>query len=156
MKNSQKKLPIANCRLPIERQNTVVFSTSKSRASSRSAFTLIELLTVIAIIAVIAAFTLVVVTGVKKTAQINVAKAELGQIENALDDYKAQYGVYPPSNPGNPPGVLPPSRLNPLYYELSGVYPTNKPTSGYQTLDGAAFISQSSYQTAFIRAPHQY
>lgn len=116
---------------------------------SRAAFTLIELLVVIAIMAIIAGFMLVVVHGLKITQSKHIATAELGQIESALEDYKAKYGVYPPSN-ANPPGTytlpLTNSLLPQLYYELSGV--TNN-GAYFVTLDGSARIRVQDVQSAF-------
>jgi prepilin-type N-terminal cleavage/methylation domain-containing protein len=107
-------------------------------------FTLVELLTVIAVIAVIAGFTLVVVTGIKKTEYINAATAEMMQLETALDNYQHKYGAYPPSNAG----AL--ALTNTLYYELSGVTLSNiNNVLTYTTLDGASSITQPNYKTAF-------
>jgi prepilin-type N-terminal cleavage/methylation domain-containing protein len=149
MKNTTKELPVANFRLPVERQNGLFFPTSivnrKSQIVNRRGFTLIELLVVIAIMAVLAALTFGILGGVHKTASIGAASAELGQLNNALDNYKAKYGSYPPSNPNASPLV------NTLYYELSGVTvnSANSADPKYTTLDGACTIDQTSYQNAF-------
>jgi prepilin-type N-terminal cleavage/methylation domain-containing protein len=100
----------------------------------RRAFTLIELLVVISIMGILAAFTIPVLKGVKRTQYRNTARAELEQIATALERYKAAYGAYPPSNPGNP-------LRNPLYFELSG---TTNDNINYTTLDGTAQISVGS------------
>lgn len=105
----------------------------------RRGFTLIELLVVISIMAILAALTLLVLNSVKGPQYTKVAEAELAQIACALDEYKAQYGVFPPSNPKNP-------MLNPLYYELLGV--TNS-SGNYVTLDQAASVPVSGYASAF-------
>ena len=116
---------------------------ANSALRTASAFTLIELLTVIAVMAVLAGLTLVVVGGIAKTKYRNVATAELHQIENALEDYKAKYGVYPPSN-ANANGMLWPQ----LYYELSGVAKNGAGTA-YTNLQGGAQINTSDVPTAF-------
>lgn len=101
-------------------------------------FSLIELLVVISIISILAGFTLVVLSGISKTRARSTATAELSQIEGALEDYKAKYGVYPPSNPGLG-GIL----LPPLYYELIGV--TN--TGGYfKSLDNSGQLPAAPAQ----------
>ncbi len=105
-------------------------------------FTLIELLVVISIMALIAAFTLPVLTAVKRQQYLKVASAELKGIEMALDNYKAKYGVYPPSNPHLTPAV------NTLYYELSGVT-NNIANKSYTTLDSACTITETDYGNAF-------
>jgi prepilin-type N-terminal cleavage/methylation domain-containing protein len=111
-----------------------------SLPSRRRAFTLIELLVVISIIGIIAGFTLVVFKSVGKSRKIAVAKAELAQLQIALDNYKAKYGVYPPGNEFGEP------KLNQLYYELSG---TVKSGLNYVTLDGSANIPIASVSGAF-------
>jgi prepilin-type N-terminal cleavage/methylation domain-containing protein len=110
-----------------------------SRAGAAGAFTLVELLVVISIIAVLAAFVITGLAGVSKTKSINTAKAELAQIQTALDDYKTQYGSYPPGNPLN-------YRVVPLYYELLGV--TNH-AGTYYTLDNASQVLLSDYNSTF-------
>ncbi len=116
----------------------------KSQIVNASAFTLIELLTVIAVMGVLAALLLPVVGGIARTKYRNIATAEMNQIENALEDFKAKYGVYPPSN-ANPTGTYAQPQTNAdfpqLYYELSGV--TNNGTV-YKTLDGAAQIQNNN------------
>src|SRR3989442_11771901 len=75
------------------------------------AFTLIELLVVIAVIAILATL-IFPVTGAVYAARTKArAKAELAEIETAIERYKDKRGHYPPDNPGNPV-------LNQLYYEL--------------------------------------
>jgi prepilin-type N-terminal cleavage/methylation domain-containing protein len=111
--------------------------------SRRGGFTLVELLVVISIIAVLAALTLTVMPGVAKRQKISIAQAELQQIETALENYKAKYGVYPPGNPTN-------ALVNPLFYELSGV--TNVIIDGnpsYQTLDAASTVTVNNFIAAF-------
>jgi prepilin-type N-terminal cleavage/methylation domain-containing protein len=128
MKITREKLSTAAGRLP----------------ANRAAFTLIELLVVIAIMAVLAGFILVVVTQIKKKEYTSVAAAEMAQIEQALEDYKNQYGVYPPSNPANP-------LTNTLYYELSGVFATNiSATPMYETLDNASTVPTADFSGAFF------
>jgi prepilin-type N-terminal cleavage/methylation domain-containing protein len=102
-------------------------------------FTLIELLVVIAIMAIIAGLLLAVTAGVKKLQDVKMAQSELEQIKSALDNYKTQYGFYPPANPLNP-------AVNQLYYELSGVSANG---GNYQTLDGASTIAVTAYVSTF-------
>jgi prepilin-type N-terminal cleavage/methylation domain-containing protein len=106
----------------------------------RRAFTLIELLVVISIIAVLAALIIPVAGSVIKARKIKVVQAELQQIETALENYKAKYGVYPPGNPTN-------SLVNQLYYELSGV--ATNASGNYQTLDAAYTISTNGFIETF-------
>ena len=102
----------------------------------RRAFTLIELLVVISVIGVLAGLFLTSMTGIKKKQYISTAQAEMARIETALDNYKAKYGVYPPSNQNATNVYLPlndRSQFSQLYYELSGT--TNTGTA-YLSLDG--------------------
>jgi prepilin-type N-terminal cleavage/methylation domain-containing protein len=105
----------------------------------RRAFTLVELLVVISIIGVLAALIIPLAGSVARTKKINTAQAEMQQIETALENYKAKYGVYPPSNPTN-------AILNPLFFELSGVTNFN---GSYITLDGAMSVVTSDYPKEF-------
>jgi prepilin-type N-terminal cleavage/methylation domain-containing protein len=123
---------------------------SISLPSRRRAFTLIELLVVIAIIGVIAGLTLGVAKAVGKTRKLAVAKGELAQLQIALENYKAKYGVYPPGNQNTLSTPDDRVRLNQLYYELSG---TTKAVVGgvnsFVTLDSVANIPIASIGTAY-------
>jgi prepilin-type N-terminal cleavage/methylation domain-containing protein len=103
------------------------------------AFTLVELLVVISIIGVLAALILPVASSVGRVKKINTASAELQQIETALENYKAKYGVYPPSNPKSPV-------VNQLYYELTGVTNNN---GSYQPLDNNNSVPANHYGQQF-------
>jgi len=108
------------------------------------AFTLIELLTVIAIIGVLAAMLLTVLGGFTRYKYISAAKAELNQMETAIDNFHATYGAYPPS--GN--NVL----LTPLYYELLGTAPVTNSTGGiiaFTNLDGSGYLSTAAVSSVF-------
>jgi len=105
----------------------------------RRAFTLLELLAVISIIAVLAAFLLAGAGAFNKRQKINRTQAEMAKLELALDNYKAAYGFYPPSNPNN-------FLVSQLYYELLG---TTNNNGTYQTLDGSATINAADVPAAF-------
>jgi prepilin-type N-terminal cleavage/methylation domain-containing protein len=112
----------------------------KKNTAVRQAFTLIELLVVISIIAVLAAFTIPVMRTVKIRQYESHAQAEMGQIETAIESYKAAHGFYPPDSAN--------TLVNQLYYELEGTVfdPTN---SLYTTLDGSAQITANNVPLAF-------
>ena len=116
-------------------------------------FTLIELLVVIAIMAVLAGFTIPVLAGIKAAQYKKVARGELEQLQTALENYKAKYGVYPPSNQ-NPNGDYTPlndrSQFSQLYYELSGTsQATVAGVNSFVTLDGSSSIAATAVNTAY-------
>jgi len=116
----------------------------KLKTGNAGAFTLIELLVVISIIAILAAFIIPVISSVWRTAYINKTKAEMEQLETAIDGYKTAYNVYPPGNSLTPPNPL----VNPLYYELEGVTATN---GSFTTLDGSSTVNPSAFGvTGFV------
>src|ERR1035437_529754 len=94
------------------------------------AFTLIELLVVISVIGVLAALTFPAVSGVKLMVMRARAKAELVQLETAIERFNHKLGYYPPDNPGN-------WAVPPLYYELLG---TTNDGVYFRTLDGSTQI----------------
>ena len=119
---------------------------------ARGGFTLIELLVVISIMVLLASLTVSVLHGVAITKYRNVARAELGEIQTALERYKDQYGTYPPSN-ANAVGTYPTSSwpqtnslFPPLYYELCGV--TNNGRQ-FVTMDTIAAININDVPKAF-------
>jgi general secretion pathway protein G len=63
---------------------------------SRSGFTLIELLTVITVIMILAALVLGAAAFAGRKADEGRCQARLQTIKNALEDYKLDYGQYPP------------------------------------------------------------
>ena len=115
--------------------------TPEPETRNARGFTLIELLVVISIIGVLAGFTIPVLMSVKRQQYIKVARAELEQLQTALENYKAKYGVYPPSNKSNP-------KINDLFYELIGTTTPDK-GSTYQTLDGFSTIPVADLTNTF-------
>ena len=63
---------------------------------SQLGFTLLELLTVIAIIGILAAIALPALSGIRTRARIAATKAQLEQIEKALETYYGDWDTYPP------------------------------------------------------------
>ena len=110
----------------------------QSGPAGRNAFTLIELLVVIAIIAILAALLFPAFQSVKKNGIRNKTKAELRQVETAIESYKAKYGFFPPDNSTNV--------VNQLFYELQG---TALKGNVFETLDGRERIFAASVPAAF-------
>jgi prepilin-type N-terminal cleavage/methylation domain-containing protein len=65
------------------------------RRLSQKGFTLLELLVVISIIGVFSAVISINFNDVRKSARDDIRKADLQQLQVALELYKAQYGYYP-------------------------------------------------------------
>jgi prepilin-type N-terminal cleavage/methylation domain-containing protein len=118
-------------------------SYAQSIACRRPAFTLIELLVVIAVIATLAAFTIPVISGIKKRQFISSTQAQMNLIVTALESYKADHGYYPPCNTNN-------AITNQLYYELVGTA-TNVVAGNttYEPLDGSSGITQGNVPNYF-------
>jgi len=119
----------------------VTFHAPRStlHAPRSPAFTLIELLVVIAIIAILAALVIPISGAVTAARTKARAKAEMAQIETAIERYKLKLGHYPPDNPGKP-------EMNQLYYELAGT--TFDGTRFYKTLDGSVTLDINKLQGA--------
>ncbi len=118
---------------------------TQTPALRRAAFTLIELLVVIAVIAILAALLFPAFTGIKKNQKLSLAKAELAQLETAIENYKSKRGTYPPDNRNSP-------LINPLFFELKG---TLRAANGdYTTLDGSGKILAGEFATLFLNAPN--
>lgn len=101
----------------------------------RRAFTLMELLIVISIIAILAALIFPAGIAIKNKAALNKAKTELNEVAQMIEQYKLQFGYYPPDHPADPV-------LNTLYFELVGS--TYDPASKiYTSLDGAAKVTEA-------------
>ncbi len=65
--------------------------------AGREGFTLIELMIVIVIIAAIAGLLLPAIAGARRGARITEVRNEISQLESAISDFKATFGVEPPS-----------------------------------------------------------
>lgn len=111
-------------------------------APGSRAFTLIELLMVIAIIGILAGMVLVGGNTFVKKSRISRTRAELVQLETAIDNYKAFKGVLPPD------GKLS-CAVAPLFYELSGTMPVG---ATYQTLDGDDSLPTEQVKANFGRS----
>ena len=67
---------------------------------NRRAFTLVEMLTVIIIIGILASLMLVAFGAARTRARVMTIKTEISQLDTALENYRQQYGEYPPDFSG--------------------------------------------------------
>lgn len=113
---------------------------TQNTSSRRSvwAFTLIELLVVIAVMAVLAAMIFPAIGMIKVKAAIKRVDTQMKAIESAIENYKANVGVYPPENPNLP-------ALNPLYYELAGTTNVNGATVKFQSSSGIVIADVAGF-----------
>ncbi len=77
-------------------------SNLKRRTGEASGFTLIEILTVIAIITILASITMLVSGYARRMAVEERIRVEIRGMQAAIENYKAEYGAYPPVNLSNP------------------------------------------------------
>jgi len=106
----------------------------RSRQRLSRGFTLIELLVVIGVIVMLAGMSFPALVAVKTAQARTRARAELAQIETAIENYKTKLGFYPPDNSGSD------WTAHQIYYELMGTTVTN---GVYKTLDGSASTTTS-------------
>jgi prepilin-type N-terminal cleavage/methylation domain-containing protein len=116
-----------------------VIRNSSSRTNGPAGFTILELLIVITIIAVLAGLTIATMGYVSGKARRSRAEAEIAAISAALENYKADNGVYPSDTATD---ALVPTIGDPknyvdagvtLYQQLSGDQDKNPSTPGDDT-----------------------
>ena len=81
---------------PREHRTGKPVTCNLSPSTSRSAFTLVEVLVVIAIIGILAAIAVPAINGALTTAQNTVIRTEIQALSQAIEQYEQQYGDYPP------------------------------------------------------------
>lgn len=71
-------------------------TTNRKRANRGAGFTLVEILVVIVIIGLLAGITSTVLVSARNSARGAVVATQMAQLSMALDEYKNQFGEYPP------------------------------------------------------------
>jgi type II secretory pathway pseudopilin PulG len=142
--------------------SSFVIRHSSFRAAGASAFTVVELLIVMAIILILAGLTLATLSYVQKKGARSRAEAEIAAMSAALENYKADNGIYPRESTTdaldarNPiPSAYQPASLY-LYNQLAGA------SNGSRTpITKSYFIfkpnqlspSDQNHDVTFIRDP---
>jgi prepilin-type N-terminal cleavage/methylation domain-containing protein len=118
----------------------------KNRLAS---FTLIELLTVMAIIAILAALILAAGNGVMTKGMRNRASAEIQAMSAALEGYKTDNGIYPPTSSSS---TLLTNLATDVYFskEVDG---TQSGASGYYQINSEVLYQALSGQTNYADTP---
>ena len=100
----------------------------------RSAFTLVELMTAIAIIAILVGLIFGIAGYAMRKANQSRAVADMEKIKNALEEYRAVYGLYPANTVANDSTTWISNlwRHSPPFLVLKG---WNNPSSNYPALD---------------------
>ena len=71
-------------------------TTNRKRANRGAGFTLVEILVVIVIIGLLAGISSTVLVSARNSARSSVVSTQMAQLSMALDEYKNQFGEYPP------------------------------------------------------------
>ena len=124
------------------------------RRPDRGGFTLIELLLVLVILAVLAAIVVPNMTGKSEKARVAAAKADIANIELALDQFEIAAGRYPTTEEGLTALITPPASVrswegpylkkgmpvdpwgHPYVYRFPGQYNVGSPDVFSYGLDG--------------------
>ena len=139
-----------------------LFQNAPAPVRSRAAFTLLELLVVMSIIGILAGMVVGLAPAAATKMKEARVRAELQQLVTLIEAYKSRFGVYPPDGirrvavAGQGFQTLSNPALNPLFYELSGVYLTNATSAnGYfiprADADDGDGIRSAELQTWFGR-----
>ena len=106
-----------------------------------SGFSLIEMLVVFAVIGTIAALIVGLASRAATDGKRKRIRAEMAQLETAIESYHEKLGFYPPADPSRP-------QVNPLFYELTGTI-FDPATRQYTTVNGDETVRQTDIPGVF-------
>jgi type II secretory pathway pseudopilin PulG len=107
------------------------------------------MLAVIAIIAVLASLVVGLTSRASRAGRDSKVKVMRDQLVTAIEDFKSQYGYYPPDNRANFPQGWINAVTNPLYYELTGTIVDNTAPGKFFTPDRSEEITALTVQQYF-------
>src|SRR6266404_7798777 len=132
--------------------SSFVIRHSSFRGGTAFAFTIIELLVVIAIIIILAGLILSTVGYVQKKGARSRAEAEIAAMSAALENYKADNGIYPTdattnllkaNSDGDPTQSVYTNASLYLYKELSGDHDANRTVNASDDLSGNGVVPKT-------------
>lgn len=126
----------------------------KSWAQNQRGFTIVELLIVIVVIAVLAAVGLVAYNGVQQRARDTKRAADIDNVKDMLEIYKAQTGTYPAVCPGGDNAGCSLSLLStPLVPSYMPAIPSDPGSSTYHYVKGTGTESYAIYIQGYEARP---
>src|SRR5436190_16715316 len=142
--NPKRSFPVVNIRASdFGFPSSFVIRHSSFRERGSAAFTIIELLIVIAIIIILAGLILSTVGYVQKKGARSRAEAEIAAISAALENYKADNGIYPRDATATD-GLDPNASINFSKYQTASQYLYGQ-LAGDADFDGIADPNSKSY-----------
>lgn len=102
----------------------------KKVRNQQRGFSFVELLVAIAILGILTAITMISFRGANKNARDTRRKAELSEIQGAVEEYRLANGAYPQTDDTSADGVFLPA-LQPDYLARNYIDPQNSATRNY-------------------------
>lgn len=126
----------------------------KMWAQKQAGFTIVELLIVVVVIAILASISIVVYSGIQQRARDVRRTADIDNVKDMLEIYKAQVGTYPAVCPGGDNAGCNLSLLStPLVPSYMSVIPTDPGGSVYHYVKGSGTESYAIYIQGYEARP---